>query len=119
MAGIQCEHISAISIGSRNLSNLIFADDIDWIAGSNVELQTFTNKLSNSASRYGMKISIENIKIMINSNNRNLNTTIQLYGEKLEEVDQFKYIGATITKYGSSDSKIKIRLTQATSAMVS
>ena len=55
---------------------------------------------------------------MINSNNRNLHTNIQLYGEKLEEVDQFKYLGATITKDGSSDSEIKIRLAQATSAMV-
>ena len=40
MAGIQDEHISTISIGGRNLSNLRFADDIDLIAGSNDELQT-------------------------------------------------------------------------------
>ena len=45
MDGIQDEHISTISIGSRNLSNLRFADDIDLIAGSNDELQTLTNKL--------------------------------------------------------------------------
>ena len=62
--------------------------------------------MSNSASRYGMKISAEKSKIMINSNNRNLHSNIQLYGEKLEVVDQFKYIGATITKDGSSDMYI-------------
>ena len=118
MAGIQDEHVSTISIGGRNLYNLRFADDIDFIAGSNDELQTLTNKLSNSASRYGMQISAEKSKIMINSNNRNLHTNITLYGEKLEEVDQFKYLGATIIKDGSSDSEIKIRLAQATSAMV-
>ena len=84
------------------------------IAGSNDKLQTLTNKLSNSASRYGMQISTEKSKIMININNRNLYTKIQLYGKKLEEVDQFKYLGATITKDGSSDSEIKIRLAQAT-----
>ena len=33
MAGIQDEHISTISIGGLNISNLIFADDIDLIAG--------------------------------------------------------------------------------------
>ena len=55
---------------------------------------------------------------MINSNNNKPYTNIQLYGEKLEEVDQFKYIGDTITKDGSSDSDIKIKLAQATSAMV-
>ena len=50
---------------------------------------------------------------MINSNNRNIHTNIQLYGEKLEE-DQFKYLGATITKDGSSDSEINIKLAQDT-----
>ena len=54
---------------------------------------------------------------MIYSNNRNLHTNIHLYGEKLEEVDQFKYIGATITKDGASYSEIKIILAQATSSM--
>ena len=118
MAEIQDEHISTISIGGRNLSNIRFANDIYLIAGLNDALQTLTKKLSNSASRYGMQISAEKSMIIINSNNRNLHTNIQLYGEKLEEVDQFKYIGATITRYGSSDSEIKIRLAQATSTMV-
>ena len=36
---IQDEHISTISIGSRILSNLRFADDINLIAGSNDEPQ--------------------------------------------------------------------------------
>ena len=87
MARIQDENISTISIGGRNPSNLRFADDIDLIARSNDELQTHTNKLSNSASRYRMQISAEMSKIMINSYNRNLHIIIQLYGEKLEEVD--------------------------------
>ena len=39
MARIQDEHISTISIGGRNLSNLRFADDIDFIAGSNDDLK--------------------------------------------------------------------------------
>ena len=54
MAGIQDEHISIISIGGRNLSNHRFAVDINLITRSNDELQTLPNKLSNSASRYGI-----------------------------------------------------------------
>ena len=68
--------ISTISIGSRNLSNLRFADDINLIAGSNDKLQTLTNKLSNSASRYGMQISAAQHKIMVNSNKRNYHSNI-------------------------------------------
>ena len=87
MAGIQDEHISIISIGGQNLSNFIFADDIDLIAGSNDDFQIPINKLSNSISWYGMQISAENSKQIINSNNRNLHSNIQLYREKLEEVE--------------------------------
>ena len=64
---------------------------------------------------------LSNLRLGANSKliiNRNLHTKFQLYGENLEEVDQFKYIGAIITKYGSSDSEIKIRLVQATSVMI-
>ena len=45
-----------------------------------------------------MQISVEKSKIMINSNNRNIPTNIQLYGEKLEEVDQFKYFEIKINR---------------------
>ena len=57
ISGIQDEHLSTISTGWRNLSNLRFADDIDLLVGSNDELKILTNKLSNSDSRYGMQIS--------------------------------------------------------------
>ena len=40
------EHTSTMSIGGRNISNLIFADDIDIIAGSNTVLQVLTNRLA-------------------------------------------------------------------------
>ena len=83
MIGIQDEHLSTISMFGRNISNLRFADDIDSIAGSNDDLQTLINELSNSTSRYGMQISAKKSKIMINSNNRNTHSNIQLYGENL------------------------------------
>ena len=54
---------------------------------------------------------------MINSN-ENQHADIYLYGCKLEEVEKFKYIGATLTKNGTCDQELRIRLAQATSAMV-
>ena len=55
-----------------------------------------------------MKIIAEKSKYLINSNSRNLHSNKQLYRENIEEVDQFKYIGATITKDGPSDSEMKL-----------
>ena len=44
------------------------------------------------------------------------NTT--LYGNKLEGVNKLCYLGATLSKYGSCKTEIKIRLALATSAMI-
>ena len=46
------------------------------------------------------------------SNNNTMN------GEILETVDKFKYLRATLTKYGKSEKEIYIRLATANSALV-
>ena len=56
-----------ISIGGRIISNLRLGDDIDLMGGSNDELQELTDRLSNSAREYGMEISSEKSKVMVNS----------------------------------------------------
>ena len=66
---------STISIGGQIISNLRFAHDIDLMGGNNDELQELTDRLSNSAREYGMEISSEKIKVMVNSGD---NTTVQI-----------------------------------------
>ena len=107
---------STIFIGGRIISNLRFADDIDLMGGNNDELQELTDRLSNSAREYGMEISSEKSKVMVNSGG---NTTVQISmnGQQLEEVMAFKYLGATLTKDGRSTAEIKIRLAIATASM--
>ena len=107
---------STISIGGRIISNLRFADDIDLMWGNNEEWQELTDRLSNSAREYGIEISSEKSKVMVNSVG---NTTVQISmnGQQLEEVMAFKYLGATLTKDGRSTAEIKIRLTIATASM--
>ena len=39
-------------------------------------------------------------------------------GEELEKVNQFKYLGATLKKDGSSEGEIRIRIATATTAIV-
>ena len=62
MSETQSNYSSSISVGGRPLWNLKFADDIDLLAGTNEELQELTDKLSRSATRYGMEISTEKVK---------------------------------------------------------
>ena len=56
-----------ISINGREISNLRFAHDIDLIAGTEEELQEPTTTLEMRARAYGMEISTEKSKIMVNS----------------------------------------------------
>ena len=115
MIEIEIKH--AISVGGRPIWNLKFADDIDLLAGSNAELQHLIDELAKSTARYGMEISAEKSKVMINTNNAK-SVDITLYENKLEEVDKFVYLGSTIISDGKSDNEIRIRLAQSTSAMI-
>ena len=83
------DHKTSISIGSRPICNLQFADDIDVMGGSNGELQDLTNRLVDRATAFGIEVSTEMSKIMTNSTN-NINTDISMNGQKLEQVISFK-----------------------------
>ena len=109
-------HHTSISIGGRPLCNLRFADDIDLMAGSNNELQDLTDRLSQSAGAFGMEISAEKSKVMVNSRT-NATASITMCGEPLETVASFKYLGATLSSDGTSTADIRIRIATATSAM--
>jgi hypothetical protein len=110
------DHHTSISIGGRSLCNLRFADDIDLMGGSNEELQDLTNKLVDRANAYGMEVSTEKSKVMVNST-RDISANITMSGQQLEEVANFKYLGATLSKDGTCTTEIRIRIATATAAM--
>ena len=108
---------STVSIGGRPLCNLRFADDIDLIGRDEEELQDLTTRLEESAGKFGMEISAEKSKVLVNSNKDTPQTHIIMNGETLEQVDSFKYLGALITEDGKSTIEIRARLAIALSAM--
>ena len=101
------DHHTSISIGGRSLCNLRFADDIDLMGGSNEELKDLTNKLVDRASEYGMEVSTDKSKVMVNST-RDISANITMSGQQLEEVANFKYLGATLSKDGNCTTEIRI-----------
>ena len=81
------------SIGGRAIANLTFADDIDGLTGKEEELASQVGRLDKISAAFCMEITAEKAKLMNNSPNGN-NIDIRINGEKLDEVDSIKYLGA-------------------------
>jgi len=80
-----------VSLGSRRITNLRFADDIDFVAGSRKELADLTARLDDASTAYGMEISAEKSKVLA------MGTTapqqaITIRSGKLGEVHYEKYM---------------------------
>ena len=104
-----------VSIGGRKINNLRFAGDIGLLAG-NPELAELTAHLDRAAEMYGMEINLDKNKILaINVKAKQPDICIQR--DKLEAVQSFKYLGATITEDGRSLPEIKTRIAIATRAL--
>ena len=87
------DHQGTVSIGGRAIANLSFADDIDGLAGKEEELASQVGRLDKISAAFCMEITAEKAKLMNNSPNGN-NIDIRINGERLDEVDSIKYLGA-------------------------
>ena len=94
----------------------------DLMAGSIPELKQLTDKLYNCCiiikSAYGMEVSLEKSKIMVNEFSNSHTNVITMNDETLEIVDKFKYMGFTLTRDRKSKKVITLRLATANSALV-
>ena len=70
------------------------------------ELQDFTTKLIDRAGTYGMKVSNKKIKVVISST-EHITVDITMTGQKLKQVDTFKYVGSLLTKNGQCNRQIQ------------
>ena len=93
-------HQGTVSVGGRTITNLRFANDIDGLAGKEEELASLVDRLDKTCAAFGMEISAEKTKLMTNNAN-GISIDIRINGEKLDEVDSFKYLGADVTDQGS------------------
>ena len=98
------DHEGTVSIGSRTITNLRFADDIDGLAAKGEELEKLVECLDKASTAYGMEISAKKTMLMTN-NTSGINTEIKVNGQKAEKVTTIKYLGSVIA---DEDSKPEI-----------
>ena len=61
------DHEGTVSIGSRTITNLRFADDIDGLAREEEELANLEVRLDKASTAYGVEVRAKMIKLVTNS----------------------------------------------------
>ena len=95
-----------IKIARRNNNNLRYADDTTLMAESEDELKSLLIKLKEESEKSGLKLNIQNTKIMASG----LITSWQIDGETKEMMTDFIFLGSKITADGDCSHEIKRHL---------
>ena len=101
---IMCEamddHEGRVSIGGRLITNFRFADDIVVNAKEEEEAGVLVDRRDTNTTMYKMEIGPDKTKVITNNPN-GFQGEIKIKRQRLEEVENFKYLGATISNEGS------------------
>uniref|UniRef100_A0AC11D3X1 Uncharacterized protein n=1 Tax=Ovis aries TaxID=9940 RepID=A0AC11D3X1_SHEEP len=93
---------AGIKIAGRNINNLTYADDTTFMAESE-ELKSLLMKVKEESEKVGLKLNIQNTKIMASGPI----TSWQIDGQTMETVDDFLFLGSKITEDGDCSREIK------------
>ena len=94
---------AGIKIAGRNINNLRHAEDTTFMAESEEELKTLLLKVKEESEKVGLKLYIQKTKIMTSGPI----TSWHIYGETVETVTDFIFLGSSITVDGDCSHEIK------------
>ena len=109
------DHEGSVSIQGRLITNFRFADDIVVNAEDEEKAGILVDCLDTTTTRYKMEIGPDKTKVMTNNPN-GFQREITIKGQRLEEVENFKYLGAIISNEGSKP-EILSRIAQTTASL--
>ena len=118
ISNINTELNGIFSIDELNIFLILYADDQVLFATSPESLQSMLHDIETYCNTWGLKINVEKTKVLIfEKNNRHTNYDFYLYGEKLEVVTSFKYLGVYFFKNGNWHRTQKCIAEHASKAM--
>ena len=100
------ESQAGIKIAQRNINNLRYADDTILMAESEEEIKSFWMKVKEECEELGLKLNIQNTKIMASGPI----TSWQIDGENVETVLDFIFLGSKINVASDCSHEIKRHL---------
>ena len=102
-------------IDEKQLADLDFADDIAALANNTQDLQLLVNEISSSAGNIGLIISAKKTKNML-SGEHPVHADVMIDQKKVEEVEDFTYLGSSISSTSDLDHELKCRVGKAAAA---
>ena len=94
---------AGIKIAGRNSNNLRYANDITLTAESKEEIKSLLIRVKEESEKSGLKLNIQKMKIMASGPI----TSWQIYGETMETVTDFIFLGSKITAVDGCSHEIK------------
>ena len=99
------------NIYNRSCQYLAYPDNVAIMARTRQVLAAAYKELEREAQKAGSKINEEKTKyILMTRNNRGEKRRIRIGNHSFEEVQEFKYLGSTITENNETSEEIKPRI---------
>ena len=100
-----------IKIGGKTINNLRYADDTVLLAETKEDLQLIINEVNKVGKEYGMKMNANKTKTMVITRKENTpQIKLEIDGTEIKQVQNFKYLGQTISDDGKCDVEITKRI---------
>ena len=97
------------------IRELLYADDADFLAHSEADMQIIMDNFSRACVAFGLTISLKKTKVMFTPapGEPYIEPNILVNGTRLEVVDTFVYLGSTLSRDGALDAEIYARIQKA------
>ncbi|GAA6082711.1 uncharacterized protein LOC111191400, partial [Tachysurus ichikawai] len=105
-----------VRFGDHRILSLLFADDVVLLASSNQDLQRALGRFAAECEAAGMRISTSKSEAMVLSRKR-VACSLQVGGELLPQVEEFKYLGVSFTSEGRMEREIDRRIGVSSAVM--
>lgn len=100
-------------LGNSNINIICYADDAVLVASSEDDLQRMLHSFNLAAEVFNMKVSAKKTKSMVISKNP-IRCKLVVDGTVVEQVMQFKYLGALITSVKDLGTEVRSQTIKAT-----
>ncbi|KAK3505834.1 hypothetical protein QTP70_004994, partial [Hemibagrus guttatus] len=108
--------LEGVRFWDHRISSLIFADDVVLLASSGLDLQHALGRFAAECEAAGMRVSTSKSEAMV-LDRKKVACTLQVGGEVLPQVEEFKYLGVLFTSEGRMDREIDRRIGAAAAVM--